>query len=58
FTDPPAAERQIELILGVLDAWMAAHVGDAPAPAAPAPAPKTASPEEAMRSLVSWVSVE
>ncbi|QSE86286.1 TetR/AcrR family transcriptional regulator [Rhodococcus koreensis] len=56
FTDPPAAERQIELILGVLDAWMAAHLGDAPAPAAPAP--KTASPEEAMRSLVSWVSVE
>ncbi|MDJ0420912.1 TetR/AcrR family transcriptional regulator, partial [Rhodococcus opacus] len=52
----PAAERQIELILGVLDAWMAAHLGDAPAPAAPAP--KTASPEEAMRSLVSWVSVE
>jgi AcrR family transcriptional regulator len=54
FTNRTAAERQIELVLGVLDAWMAAHLGDAPAPAAP----KAASPEEAMRSLVSWVSVE
>ncbi|PBC45275.1 TetR family transcriptional regulator, partial [Rhodococcus sp. ACPA1] len=51
FTDPPAAERQIELILGVLDAWMAAHLGNTSGPAA---RPSQASPAE----LVSWVSVE
>ncbi len=55
FTDRTAAELQIELVLGVLDAWMAANVGDVPRPAAPA---AKASPEDALRSLVSWVSVE
>lgn len=34
FTDRTAAEQQIELNLGVLDAWMAAHLGDASGPAA------------------------
>lgn len=29
FTDRAAAERQIELTLGVLDAWMSANLGDA-----------------------------
>ncbi|WP_213575234.1 TetR family transcriptional regulator [Rhodococcus sp. USK13] len=56
FANRTAAEPQIELTLGVLDAWMADHLGDASGPAAPAP--KAASPEEALRSLVSWVSVE
>ena len=55
FTDRTAAELQIELVLGVLDAWMAANVGDVPRPVAPA---AKASPEDALRSLVSWVSVE
>jgi AcrR family transcriptional regulator len=55
FTDRTVAESQIELVLGVLDAWMAANLGDVPRPATPAA--KT-SPEEALRSLVSWVSVD
>jgi len=55
FTDPTAAERQIELTVGVLDAWMAATLGDAAEPAAKL---TKASPEETLRSLVSWVSVE
>ncbi|QDQ90945.1 TetR/AcrR family transcriptional regulator [Rhodococcus sp. WB9] len=41
FTDPTAAERQIDLTLGVLDAWMAAHLGNTSAPAA---SPSQASP--------------
>ncbi|MEU2007181.1 TetR/AcrR family transcriptional regulator [Rhodococcus sp. NPDC019627] len=53
FTDPTAAERQIELTLGVLDAWMAANLGDASRPVV-----SKASPEETLRSLVSWVSVQ
>ncbi|MDF3307327.1 TetR/AcrR family transcriptional regulator [Rhodococcus sp. T2V] len=55
FTDRTTAESQIELVLGVLDAWMAANLGDVSGPAAPA---AKASPEDALRSLVSWVSVE
>ena len=55
FTDRAAAESQIELVLGVLDAWMAANLGDAPRLVAPA---AKASPEDALRSLVSWVSVD
>ncbi|WP_027499709.1 TetR/AcrR family transcriptional regulator [Rhodococcus sp. UNC363MFTsu5.1] len=55
FTDRTAAERQIETTLGVLNAWMAANLGDAAKPAAK---PAKVSPEEALRSLVSWVSVD
>ncbi|MFC7449607.1 TetR/AcrR family transcriptional regulator [Rhodococcus daqingensis] len=58
FTDRTAAERQIETTLGVLDAWMAAHLGDAAEPAAQASKAPKASPEETLRSLVSWVSVD
>ncbi|TQM33436.1 TetR/AcrR family transcriptional regulator [Nocardia bhagyanarayanae] len=53
FSDRTAAQAQVELTLGVLDAWMAANLGAASA--APAPEPKT-PPAETMRSLVSWVS--
>ena len=51
FTDPTAAERQIELTVGVLDAWMAANLGNTPGLAA---RPSQASPAK----LVAWVSVE
>lgn len=55
FTDRTAAEPQIDVVLGVLDAWMAAHLGEAAGP--PVRASKT-SPEQAVRALVSWVSVD
>ncbi|MGV9739093.1 TetR/AcrR family transcriptional regulator [Nocardia farcinica] len=57
FTDEAAAQGQMELTLGALDAWMAAHLGDGPAatPAAQAPA---RTPEPRMRSLVTWVGVD
>ncbi|AWK72166.1 hypothetical protein CBI38_11820 [Rhodococcus oxybenzonivorans] len=51
FSDRTAAERQIELTLGVLNAWMAAHLDNTSGPAAH---PSQASPAK----LVSWVSVE
>jgi AcrR family transcriptional regulator len=61
FTDRTAAQQQMELVVGVLDAWMAANLGDTfesadPASKAGARSAK-ASPEESMRSLVSWVNV-
>ncbi|MEV0337255.1 TetR/AcrR family transcriptional regulator [Nocardia sp. NPDC050717] len=56
FTDPVASAAQMEITLGVLDAWMAANLGD-PANAPTADAPAT-EPEPDMRSLVSWVSVD
>ncbi|KAF0959303.1 TetR/AcrR family transcriptional regulator [Rhodococcus sp. T7] len=54
-TDRTAAESQIELTLGVLDAWMATNLGAASVPARRA---STVSPEQTLRSLVSWVSVD
>jgi AcrR family transcriptional regulator len=55
FTDPVASAAQMEITLDVLDAWMAAHLGDPiVAPTAVAPEPE---PEPDMRSLVSWVKV-
>ncbi|MCW4353752.1 TetR/AcrR family transcriptional regulator [Hoyosella sp. YIM 151337] len=62
FTDRAAAERQIELTVGVLDAWMAANLGTVAAPAADsaphAPESPEASSERNLRSLVSWVGVD
>ncbi|MFD6392109.1 TetR/AcrR family transcriptional regulator [Nocardia sp. NPDC060259] len=55
FTDAAAARTQMELTVGVLDAWMAANLGDA---AAPAVRPADVAPEPDMRSLVSWVRVD
>ncbi|MEV0063488.1 TetR/AcrR family transcriptional regulator [Nocardia sp. NPDC050718] len=55
FTDAAAARTQVELTVGVLDAWMAANLGDA---ATPGPRPAEVAPEPDMRSLVSWVRVE
>ncbi|MFE6925356.1 TetR/AcrR family transcriptional regulator [Nocardia sp. NPDC057663] len=55
FTDAAAARAQMELTVGVLDAWMAANLGDA---AAPAVRPAEIAPEPDMRSLVSWVRVD
>ncbi|MEN0138039.1 MAG: TetR family transcriptional regulator [Rhodococcus sp. (in: high G+C Gram-positive bacteria)] len=55
FTNRTAAEPQIELTLGVLDAWMATHLGDAAGSVAPT---SEDAPEPTLRSLVSWVSVE
>ncbi|ONM49807.1 TetR/AcrR family transcriptional regulator [Nocardia donostiensis] len=55
FTDAAAAQAQVELTLGVLDAWMAANLGDAAVPAAP---PADIAPEPDMRSLVSWVRMD
>jgi hypothetical protein len=55
FTNRTAAEPQIELSLGVLDAWMATHLGDSSGSAAQ---PSKDSPEPTLRSLVSWVSVD
>ncbi|NMN95887.1 TetR/AcrR family transcriptional regulator [Antrihabitans stalactiti] len=55
FTDRTAAQKQIDLTIGVLDAWMSANLGGSIAPAVPAP---KVSPEETLRSLVSWVSVD
>lgn len=53
FTDTEAAQAQMELSLSVLDAWMAANLGEVAAPAA-----VTVEPEPDMRSLVSWVHVD
>ena len=55
FTKRTAAEPQIELTVGVLDAWMATHLGDSSGSVAQ---PSTDSPEPTLRSLVSWVSVD
>ncbi|MGS2809233.1 TetR/AcrR family transcriptional regulator [Nocardia sp. FDAARGOS_372] len=55
FTDRTAATSQIELTLGVLDAWIAANLCDAAMPVMPAA--KTSS-EDTMRSLTSWVSID
>ncbi|MBB3037069.1 TetR/AcrR family transcriptional regulator [Hoyosella altamirensis] len=55
FTDRTAAERQIELTIGVLDSWMAANLGDA---TEPAPRASKAPSEQNLRSLVSWVGVD
>ncbi|MBF6428547.1 TetR/AcrR family transcriptional regulator [Nocardia cyriacigeorgica] len=52
FSDADAARAQVELTLGVLDAWMAANLGNT---AAQATAPADTTPEPTMRSLVSWV---
>lgn len=54
FTDPAAAQTQMELTVGVLDAWMAANL-ETTAPTAP---PADLAPEPDMRSLVSWVRVK
>ena len=43
FTDPTAAERQIELTVGVLDAWMAANLGNTSGLAAPRRPPPPSS---------------
>ncbi|MGW4717868.1 TetR/AcrR family transcriptional regulator [Nocardia sp. NPDC004260] len=51
FTDRTAAQRQAELTLGALDAWMAVNLGSGPMDQAP-----EAAPEENLRSLMSWVS--
>jgi AcrR family transcriptional regulator len=55
FTNRTAAEPQIELTVGVLDAWMATNLGDVSRPARGA---STVSPAETSRSLASWVSVQ
>lgn len=55
FTDAAAAQAQVELTLGVLDAWMAANLGDAAVPAAQS---ADIAPEPDMRSLVSWVRMD
>ncbi|WP_433633738.1 TetR/AcrR family transcriptional regulator [Nocardia sp. CA-120079] len=52
FTDDAAARRQIELILGALDAWMAVNLGSGLSAQSPQPAP-----EKAPLSLMSWVSM-
>ncbi|MEV6063115.1 TetR/AcrR family transcriptional regulator [Nocardia asteroides] len=54
FTGRDAAAPQIDLSLGVLDAWMDANLGDRTS-AGPAP---QAAPEPTLRSLVSWVSMD
>ncbi|MEU6827605.1 TetR/AcrR family transcriptional regulator [Nocardia beijingensis] len=51
FTDRTAAQRQAELTLGALDAWMAVNLDSGPMVQAP-----EAAPEENLRSLMSWVS--
>ncbi|MEU6187618.1 TetR/AcrR family transcriptional regulator [Nocardia sp. NPDC047038] len=51
FTDRAAAQRQAELTLGALDAWMAVNLDSGPMVQAP-----EAAPEENLRSLMSWVS--
>ncbi|MEU3010476.1 TetR/AcrR family transcriptional regulator [Nocardia asteroides] len=53
FTDHKAAEPQIELSVGVLDAWLAANLG-----AGASTGTAQAAPEPTLRSLVSWVSVD
>ncbi|PKV82069.1 TetR/AcrR family transcriptional regulator [Nocardia fluminea] len=55
FTDAAAARAQVELTVGVLDAWMAVNLGEAGAPAG---RPVDVAPERDMRSLVSWVRVD
>ena len=55
FTDRTTAEQQTELVLSVLDTWMAANLGDA---AEPATRVSTPPPEETLQTLVSWVSVK
>ncbi|GEM30519.1 hypothetical protein NN3_15260 [Nocardia neocaledoniensis NBRC 108232] len=55
FTDVEAARAQLELTLGVLDAWMAANLGEAVVPTAQ---PVADPPETDMRSLVSWVRMD
>ncbi|MGS2809230.1 TetR/AcrR family transcriptional regulator [Nocardia sp. FDAARGOS_372] len=55
FTDRTATASQIELTLGVLDAWIAANLGGAAAPAVTVPQVST---EQTLRSLVSWVNVK
>ncbi|MCP2298620.1 transcriptional regulator, TetR family [Nocardia amikacinitolerans] len=52
FTDRPAAMSQIELTLGVLDAWMSTNLGKVAGRSVRA---AEVAPEPAMRSLVSWV---
>lgn len=54
FDDRAAARRQIDLVLGALDVWMAANLG---AGSGPATALADVEPAQAKRSLVSWVSV-
>ncbi|QSE81385.1 TetR/AcrR family transcriptional regulator [Rhodococcus koreensis] len=54
-TDRTSAEPQIELTLGVLDAWMATNLGASSVPVGRA---STVSSQPTLRSLVSWVSVE
>ncbi|WP_280236445.1 TetR/AcrR family transcriptional regulator [Nocardia cyriacigeorgica] len=56
FTDTAASAAQLELTLGVLDAWMSTNLGDAAA--APAVEPANATPVPDMRSLVSWVRTD
>ncbi|MGV9734901.1 TetR/AcrR family transcriptional regulator [Rhodococcus aetherivorans] len=53
--DRTTAKPHIEVVLGVLDAWMTANLGDL---SKPPTQPSKASPEEAMSSLVSWVRME
>ncbi|MBV6761917.1 MULTISPECIES: TetR/AcrR family transcriptional regulator [Rhodococcus] len=55
FTDRTTAELQIELVLGILDAWMAANLGAASVPARRV---STVPPAVTLRSLASWVSVD
>lgn len=55
FTDAAAARAQVEVTVGVLDAWMAANLGEAGAPAG---RPVDLAPEPDMRSLVSWVRMD
>ncbi|MBS3695669.1 TetR/AcrR family transcriptional regulator [Rhodococcus qingshengii] len=55
FTDGAVAESQVELTLGLLDAWMAARLRDPSQ--LPAQVSKS-SPEVSLRSLASWVSVQ
>ncbi|MEV0078336.1 TetR/AcrR family transcriptional regulator [Nocardia neocaledoniensis] len=55
FTDVEAARTQLELTLGVLDAWMAANLGG---PVVPTARPVADPPETDMRSLVSWVRMD
>ncbi|MFC4377707.1 TetR/AcrR family transcriptional regulator [Nocardia halotolerans] len=57
FTDVAAAKAQMEITLGVLDAWIAANLGGDTAETPPVETPES-TPEPDMRSLVSWVSVD